>query len=76
MDIKGKIDEIVGKIKSDPNLGESFKKDPIKTIEGILGVDLPDETVQKIVAGVKGALTSGAIGDKISDAVEGIKKMF
>ena len=40
MDIKAKIDEIVNKVKSDPDIASKFQKDPIKTVEGILGVDL------------------------------------
>lgn len=30
MDIKAKIDEIVNKVKSDPNFADKFKKEPIK----------------------------------------------
>ena len=44
MDIKAKADEIVGKIKTDKTLASKFKTDPISTVEGLLGVDLPDET--------------------------------
>ena len=35
MDIKAKIDELVSKAKSDPNLLEKLKKDPVAAIEGI-----------------------------------------
>ena len=47
MDIKAKIDEIVNKVKSDPDIASKFQKDPIKTVEGILGVDLPDDVIRK-----------------------------
>lgn len=53
MDIKAKIDEIVNKVKSDPDIASKFQKDPIKTVEGILGVDLPDDVIKQIVDGVK-----------------------
>ena len=52
MDIKAKITELTDKIKSDPNLLEKFKSDPIKTIESLLGVDLPDEQIKSIVDGI------------------------
>lgn len=68
MDIKAKITELVDKIKSDSDLTEKFKKEPIATIEGLLGVDLPDDQVQKIVDGVKAKLSL----DKISGALGGI----
>ena len=45
MDIKAKIDEIVKKVKSDDAFAEKFKKDPVKAVEGVLGVDLPDEQI-------------------------------
>ncbi len=56
MDIKAKIDEIVKKVKSDDAFAEKFKKDPIKAVEGVLGVDLPDEQINSLVSGVKAKL--------------------
>lgn len=72
MDIKTKISEIVDKIKNDPSLMEKFKKDPEKTIEGLLGVDIPDGAVDKVVDGVKAALA----GDKLSGIAGSLKKLF
>ena len=63
VDIKEKIEEIVKKIKADKDIAAKFKKDPIKTIEGILGVDLPDEMLEKVVDGVKAKLTGDQLGD-------------
>ncbi len=57
MDIKAKIEEIVRKIKTDKNLLAKFKDDPIKTVEGLIGVDLPDDIIEKIVEGVKAKIT-------------------
>lgn len=72
MDIKAKISEIVDKIKKDPSLMEKFKKDPEKTIEGLLGVDIPDGALDKVVDGVKAALAS----DKLSGIAGSLKKLF
>ena len=75
MDIKAKITEIVDKIKSDPSLLANLKADPIKTIEGIIGVDLPDEKIKEIVDGVKEKFSAdGVIGEtaeKAKEAIEG-----
>lgn len=68
MDIKAKIDELVAKIKSDKSLGEKFQKDPIKTVEGLLGVDLPDDQIKSIVEGIKAKLNL----DKVSGALGGL----
>ena len=52
-DIKGKIDKLVDRLKNDDALKAQFKKDPIKAVESVLGVDLPDEAVKKIIAEAK-----------------------
>ena len=43
MDIRARIDEIVNRVKGDPDIAAKFQKDPIKTVEGIIGVDLRSE---------------------------------
>lgn len=72
LDIKGNVEEIVEKIKEDPALLAEFQKEPIKAIEKVLGIDLPDEKLQPLVAGVKAKLASGEIGD----VLDGLKKLF
>ena len=62
MDIKAKIEEIVAKVKDDKSFGEKFKSDPIKAVESVIGIDLPDDMVQKVIAGVKAKLTADQIG--------------
>ena len=68
MDIKKKIDEIVNKIKADPKLAKQFADDPVKTVEALAGVDIPDDIEGKIVSGVKAALASGKLGGVIEAA--------
>ena len=72
MDIKEKINELVEKISKDEDLKAQFKKDPVKAVEKLLGVDLPDETIQKIVDGIKAKITV----DKVDDALGALKKLF
>ncbi len=72
MDIKEKITEVVEKISKDKALQEQFQKEPIKAVEKVLGVDLPDDLIEKIVDGVKAKLTA----DTISGAFDSIKKLF
>lgn len=66
MDIKSKIDELVNKVKNDKDFAENFKSDPIKAVEGLLGVDLPDDQVKAIVDGVKAKIAGGDLMDKVS----------
>ncbi|MEF9853999.1 MAG: hypothetical protein RSB36_00745 [Hydrogenoanaerobacterium sp.] len=72
MEIKDKIEEIIEKIKNDKTLAEDFKKDPVKTVEGLLGVDLPDEAVKGIIEGVKAKINL----DSAENIFGSIKNMF
>jgi len=72
MDIKEKVTEIVDKIKNDKDLKEKFQENPTQAVEGIIGVDLPDDTINGIVAGVKAKLT----GDSAAGVVDKIKNLF
>lgn len=71
-DVKEKIDELVKKVKGDPQLMAGFQKDPVKTIEGLLNIDLPDEQLKPLVAGIQTKLAASQMGDKL----EGLKKLF
>ena len=72
MDFKGKINEVVEKIKSDPKLLAEFQSEPVKAVEKLLGVDLPDDVVAKIIDGVKAKLTA----DKLAGGLDALKKLF
>ena len=72
IDIKAKIEEIAKKIASDKELQELFQKEPTKAVEKVLGVDLPDDLIEKVVAGVKAKLTA----DKVSGALGALTKLF
>ena len=65
MDIKAKVEEVVNKVKSDKNFAEKFKKEPVKAVEEVLGVDLPDDVVNNVVNGVKAKIDIGNIKDGI-----------
>ena len=72
MDIKEQIEKIVEKVQKDDVLRAQFKKDTIKAVEKVLGVDLPDDVIEKIVAGVKAKISI----DKVSDVADVLKKLF
>ncbi len=78
MDIKEKISEVVEKLTSDKNLKEKFEKNPVKVIEELLGVDLPDDMVEKVIDGVKAKITIDSISDIADkfDLGDTLKKLF
>ena len=72
MDIKEKIQEVVEKLAKDKDLQKQFSDEPVKTLEKIMGVDLPDDIVEKVVDGVKAKMAV----DNASDALDALKKLF
>ncbi len=74
MDIKDKIEEVVRKVKNDKNFEKEFKKNPVKAVEGILGVDLPDDKIMQIVDGIKAKISVDDVKDKIGDIFDKFKK--
>ncbi len=72
MDIKGQINKIVEEISKNPNIKEQFEKEPVKVIEKIAGIDLPDDVAMKIIDGVKAKMTI----DGVSKAADTLKGMF
>jgi hypothetical protein len=73
MDIKKKIEEIVDKVKNDKTFAAKFKSDPIKAVESLLGVDLPDEQIKKVIEGVKAKISLDQAGG-VLDKVKGLFK--
>lgn len=72
IDVKAKIEELVSKLQKDPALLQSFQKDPVKTLERLTGMNLPDDQLQPLVTGVKAKLAAAGLGD----ALGGLKKLF
>ena len=60
------IQKLIDEIEKDGKLGTQFKNDPVKVIENIIGKDLPDDVVEKIVDGVKAKVNL----DKAVDAID------
>ena len=80
-ELKEKIEEIVKKLTENKDLLDDFKKNPIKVVEKLIGIDLPDEKMKAIVDGVKAKLDFDKLDDaldgKLGDALGGIlKKLF
>lgn len=73
MDIKGQINKIVEEVTKNPNLKQQFDKEPVKVIEKVIGMDLPDDVVMKVVDGVKAKMTMENVA-KAADSLKGIFK--
>lgn len=71
MDLKEQIAELVDRIRKDPKLLARFQTEPTKAVESLLGVDLPDDAIEKVVAGIKEKLS----GEAVSGALDLLKKL-
>ncbi len=72
MDIKEQISKLVEKVTEDDTIKNLFSKEPVKAVEKVIGVDLPDDIVNQIIQGVKAKVSV----DKVSEAADFIKKLF
>ena len=72
MDIKAKITELVEKLTKDSALKEKFLSDPMGQVKSLVGKDVPDDAVSKIVEGVKAKLNL----DSAKGVVDKIKNLF
>lgn len=72
MDIKAKASELVEKIKNDPDLLGQFKKNPVKLVEEIIGMDLPDDQIKQLAELIRAKIDL----DKAGDLLKGIGGLF
>lgn len=72
IDIKEKIEDLVEKIQKNPTLLKKFNTEPVKVVEELVGIDLPDEMIEKVVDGVKAKITL----DKVGDALDVLGGLF
>ena len=63
--IKKKAEELVKKITSDKNLLKKFEKDPVKVIEELVGMDMPDDMIEKLIDGIKAKINLDKVGDAL-----------
>ena len=72
-EIKERIDEIVEKVKSDKTIANKFQEDPISTVEELIGIDLPNDQIEKIIDGIKAKIALDKIDlGKAADMLGGI----
>ena len=72
MEIKERIEKVVKKLLSDKSLMDKFQRSPVKVIEELLGMDLPDDLVNQIIEGVKARIKL----EKVGDALESLGGLF
>lgn len=76
MDIQKIIADVLAKLEGDNGLLTKFKANPTKTIEGLIGVDLPDEQIDAIVKGVMAKIDIEDVAKTATGILGKLKGMF
>ena len=63
--LKEKAEQIVAKLRSDEKLMEKFQKKPASVLEEYLGVELPDDQVNKLVEAIKAKVQLDKLGSTL-----------
>ena len=70
--MKEKIEQIVKKLLADKDLMTKFEKNPASVLEEYIGIDLPDDQVNELVAAIKAKIKL----DQVGDVLGGISSLF
>ena len=71
-DIKKEVEKLVDKIQENPQLLKKFKDEPIPVVEELIGMDLPDAEIMKVVELIKAKIDL----DKAGDLLKGLGGLF
>ena len=63
MDIKKMATDLVEKIKDDPALLREFKENPVRVVETLIGIDLPDDQINQLAELIKAKIDLDKVGD-------------
>lgn len=72
IDIKKQAEELVEKIQKNPALLKEFQRNPIRVVEEIIGMDLPDDQIKQLAELIKAKIDL----EKAGDLLKGIGGLF
>lgn len=76
MDIQKIINDVLAQLQGDNGLLAQFKANPTKTIEKLVGIDLPDEQIDAIVKGVMAKIDIEDVAKKATGIIGKLKSLF
>ena len=76
MDIQKIINDVIAKLKADDNLLEQFNTNPVKVLEDLIGIDLPDDKINAVIDGIKAKLNLDDLADKAGDILGALGGLF
>ena len=76
MDIQKIISDVLAKLEGDDKLVAKFTADPVKTLEGLLNVDLPDDQINAVIDAIKAKLNQNSAAKSASGILGAIKNIL
>lgn len=76
MDIQKIINDVIEKLKKNKNLKEDFMTNPVKVLEDLVGIDLPDDKINAVIDGIKAKLNLDDLADKAGDVLGALGGLF
>ena len=76
MDIQKIISEALDALRGDKDLKKAFDVDPVKALEKILKVDLPDDQINMVIQAIKAKLDVDDVADAAGKLLGGLGGLF
>ena len=76
MDIQKIIDDVLKKLTADKALKENFLKEPVKMLEKLTGIDLPEDQIDAIIKGIKAKLDVDDVAKKAKGIMGVLNGLF
>ncbi|MDC7286871.1 hypothetical protein NXH76_03580 [Blautia schinkii] len=70
MDLKEMITKVEEKLKNDSGFREALMKNPLKELEGLLGIDIPEDTLKQVLEAVKDKIDLKEVSGFVKEAEE------
>lgn len=76
MDIQKIINEALEQLSSNKDLRKAFDLDPVKVLEKILKVDLPDDQINAVIKAIQAKLEIDDVADVAGKVLGGLGGLF
>jgi len=76
MDIQKIISEVLEQLAKNDDLRKAFDADPVKVLEKLLKVDLPDDQINAVIKAIKAKLDIDDMADVAGKVLGGLGGLF
>lgn len=76
MDIQKIVAEALEQLSKNEDLRKAFNTDPVKALEKILKVDLPDDQINAVIKAIKAKLELDDVADVAGKVLGGLGGLF